>query len=71
MSIHVLAFITSQRAPRRGPKVVRLEDGEGAVGPYHQASAGQRVRVVRLSARARRRGVSASPAPLGLATRGR
>jgi integrase/recombinase XerD len=27
----VLAFITAQRAPRRGPRVVRLEDGEAGL----------------------------------------
>lgn len=30
-SADVFAFITAQRAPRRGPKVVRLEDGESGV----------------------------------------
>ncbi len=71
-SADVLAFITAQRAPRRGPTVVRLEDGE----------AGMSARTIKrrlasisglfgyLISRGDA-GVSANPVPRGLATRGR
>jgi integrase len=68
----VLAFITAQRAPRRGATVVRLEDGEAGLsartikrrlatvsGLYAYLLAREDV------------GVAANPVPRGLATRGR
>lgn len=52
----VFAFITAQRAPRQGPKVVRLKDGErGTVGPDDQAPPSKHVGVVRLLGSQRRR----------------
>jgi len=68
----VLGFIEAQRAPRRGAKVVRLEDGEAGV-----AARTIRRRLSTLSgfyAYLMARGdtaVAANPVPQGLATRGR
>ena len=35
----VFAFLAAQRAPRRGDRVVRIEDGEGGVGGAHDRPA--------------------------------
>jgi integrase/recombinase XerD len=68
----VLAFIKAQRAPRRGARVVRLEDGEAGLSAR---TIKRRLASVSglfdyLVARADA-GVSANPVPRGLATRGR
>ena len=60
----------SQRAPRRGERVVRLEDGEaGAVGAHDRPSAVQRVGACTPISCARGdTGVTGNPVPRGLAT---
>lgn len=68
----VLTFITSQRAPRRGATVVRLEDGESGLSAR---TIKRRLASVSglfdyLIARGDA-GVGANPVPRGLATRGR
>lgn len=68
----VLAFITSQRAARRGPRVVRLEDGEAGLSAR---TIKRRLASVSglfnyLTARGDA-GVTTNPVPRGLATRGR
>lgn len=66
----VLAFIQAQRAPRRSPKVVRLEDGESGLAArtikrrLSSVSGLYAYLVVRGDA-----GVSANPVPRSLATR--
>jgi integrase/recombinase XerD len=67
----VLAFITSQRAPRRGPTVVRLEDGEAGL-----SARTIKRRLASLSGlfdylvTRGDGGVGVNPVPRGLATRG-
>jgi integrase/recombinase XerD len=68
----VLGFIKSQRAPRRGPRVVRLEDGEAGLSAR---TIKRRLASVSglfdyLAARGDA-GVVTNPVPRGLATRGR
>jgi integrase/recombinase XerD len=68
----VLGFIKSQRAPRRGPQVVRLEDGEAGLSAR---TIKRRLASVSglfdyLAARGDA-GVATNPVPRGLATRGR
>lgn len=68
----VLGFIKSQRAPRRGPRVVRLEDGEAGLSAR---TIKRRLASVSglfdyLAARGDA-GVVTNPVPHGLATRGR
>ena len=68
----VLGFIKSQRAPRRGPRVVRLEDGEAGLSAR---TIKRRLASVSglfdyLAARGDA-GVATNPVPRGLATRGR
>ena len=49
----VFAFLAAQRAPRRGERVVRIEDGEAGVGGADdRAAAVERGGPVRVSARA-------------------
>lgn len=68
----VLAFITAQRAPRQGPTVVRLEDGEAGMSArtikrrLASISGLYSYLIIRGDA-----GVKANPVPRGLATRGR
>jgi len=68
----VLAFITAQRAPRRGPSVVRLEDGEAGLSArtIKRRLASISGLYAYLIARGDA-GVTANPVPRGLATRGR
>jgi len=68
----VLAFIACQRAPRNGPKVVRLEDGEAGLSArtVKRRLASLSGLFAYLVARADA-GVDANPVPRGLATRGR
>lgn len=68
----VLAFITSQRAPRRGATVVRLEDGERGLSArtIKRRLASLSGLFDYLLARGDA-GVRANPVPRGLATRGR
>jgi len=71
-TVDVLAFIKAQRAPRRGARVVRLEDGEAGLSArtikrrLASLSGLFDYLVVRADA-----GVVANPVPRGLATRGR
>ena len=68
----VLAFISSQRAPRRGPRVVRLEDGEAGLSArtVKRRLASVSGLFAYLVARGDA-GVDVNPVPRGLATRGR
>jgi site-specific recombinase XerD len=66
----VFAFITAQRAPRRGPKVVRLEDGERGLSArtIKRRLASTSGLFAYLAARGDA-GVQANPVPRSLATR--
>jgi len=72
VSADVLAFITAQRAPRRGPGVVRLEDGEAGLSArtikrrLASVAGLYDYLIVRGDA-----GVTANPVPRGLSARGR
>jgi integrase len=68
----VLAFIAAQRAPRHGPRVVRLEDGEAGLSArtVKRRLASVSGLFAYLVARGDA-GVDANPVPRGLATRGR
>jgi integrase/recombinase XerD len=67
----VLGFINSQRAPRRGPRVVRLEDGEAGLSARtikrRLASVSGLFDYLAVRGDA---GVMTNPVPRGLATRG-
>jgi integrase/recombinase XerD len=66
----VFAFMKAQRAPRRGPKVVRLEDGESGLAARTLARRLSSVSGLFTYLVARGdAGVAANPVPRGLATR--